>query len=75
MVDPFLPTVRLLVAKSSPSVICTYAPVDGVAGRLIVNVPLPVSAIKRSPLDAVYGPEILRDHVLLPLPPVPAEPV
>jgi hypothetical protein len=53
MVDPFLPTVKFVVDQSAPSAITTLCPVDGVAGKVIVNVPPEVSAINLSPLTAV----------------------
>ena len=56
MVLPFLATVRFIAAQSLASAITTNAPVAGVAGRLIVNVPPAVFASILSPEDAVYVP-------------------
>ena len=54
IVDPFLPTVRLLTHQSAPSAILTESPTPGVAGNESAHVPPEVSAIILSPLIAVY---------------------
>ena len=45
MVDPFLPTVKLLVSQFDPSANLTMFPVLGEDGKLYVNDPPEVSAI------------------------------
>jgi hypothetical protein len=53
IVLPFLPTVRLIDSQFPASAIMTKSPAEGVAGRLIVNVPPDVSARILSPEIAV----------------------
>ena len=45
IVEPFLATVKLFVAKLAPSEITTMFPVAGLAGRVAVNEPPLVSQI------------------------------
>ena len=59
IVDPFRPTVKLLVDQLAPSTIVTMFPTAGVAGRLTVNEPAEVSAIIADPAVAVVVAVIL----------------
>jgi len=54
MLEPFLPTVRLLVAKlPKPSIIVTSSPIEGDKGSVNVTTPEEVSTITWSPEVAV----------------------
>jgi len=53
IVEPFLAIVKLIAYQSAPSATIILFPVEGVAGRVIANVPPEVSAIILSPVTAV----------------------